>query len=389
MSTAHTPALAGQHVLVTGGSSGIGKACADRYRAEGATVFVADLHPTSSDEIQLDVSDPAAWAELAERLPALDVVHLNAGIATPGRAMMAEGALPLSDVTDDAYRTIFGANVDGVFFGVRAVLPKMVEHGGGQILVTASMAGLGPIPGDPVYGATKHAVVGLVRSLGPSLDPYGVCIERDLPRFRGDAARARGGARVHPGDGHAGHRTQPRGRGGDAGARHPGERLAVDRVGRHDRPASAAGLRPGLSRSERPMSPFPPEDLVPLPADDDAVRALARWQAVDGRLRARYDTRSFAVGLALVNGIGAAAEAADHHPDIDLRYGHVVVVTWSHDVDAITARDVRLAAEIDAIADELGIADRDDEHGDVRRRCVTACDTCDPPREPARRVTMS
>lgn len=103
------------------------------------------------------------------------------------------------------------------------------------------------------------------------------------------------------------------------------------------------------------MNPFPPEGLVPLHADDDAVRALARWQAVDGRLRARYDTRSFAVGLALVNGIGAAAEAADHHPDIDLRYGHVVVVTWSHDVDAITARDVRLAAEIDAIALELGI----------------------------------
>jgi NAD(P)-dependent dehydrogenase (short-subunit alcohol dehydrogenase family) len=183
MSTAQTPALAGQHVLVTGGSSGIGKACADRYRAEGATVFVADLHPSSSDEIQLDVSDAAAWAELAERLPALDVVHLNAGIATPGRAPMAEGALPLSDVTDDAYRTIFGANVDGVFFGVRALLPKMVEHGGGQILVTASMAGLGPIPGDPVYGATKHAVVGLVRSLGPSLDPYGVCISAICPGF--------------------------------------------------------------------------------------------------------------------------------------------------------------------------------------------------------------
>ena len=104
------------------------------------------------------------------------------------------------------------------------------------------------------------------------------------------------------------------------------------------------------------MSPFPPEDLLPLAADDVAVRALGGWQPVDGRLRARYDTRSFAVGLALVNGIGAAAEAADHHPDIDLRYGHVVVVTWSHDVDAITARDVRLAREVDEIARGLGIA---------------------------------
>jgi NAD(P)-dependent dehydrogenase (short-subunit alcohol dehydrogenase family) len=178
-----SPALAGQHVLVTGGSSGIGKACAERYRAEGATVFVADIRPTSSDEIQLDVADPAAWARVIEHLPPLDLVHLNAGIATPGRAPAGEGVLPLSDVTDDAYRTIMGANLDGVVFGVRAVLPSMVDHGGGQILVTASMAGLGPIPGDPVYGATKHAVVGLVRSLGVSLEPFGVCISAICPGF--------------------------------------------------------------------------------------------------------------------------------------------------------------------------------------------------------------
>ena len=176
-------ALAGQHVLVTGGSSGIGKACAERYRAEGATVFVADINPTSSDEIQLDVSDSAAWAALVDRLPPLDLVHLNAGIVTPGRAPMGDGALPLADVTDDAYRTILGVNLDGVFFGVRAVVAKMVDNGGGQILVTASMAGLGGIPSDAVYGATKHAVVGLVRSLGPALEPLGVCISAICPGF--------------------------------------------------------------------------------------------------------------------------------------------------------------------------------------------------------------
>ena len=53
-------ALDGQHVLVTGGASGIGKACAARYRAEGATVYVADLHPRSSDEIQLDPDQVAS-----------------------------------------------------------------------------------------------------------------------------------------------------------------------------------------------------------------------------------------------------------------------------------------------------------------------------------------
>ncbi|MFZ4809855.1 MAG: SDR family oxidoreductase [Ilumatobacteraceae bacterium] len=178
-----TRALDGKHVLVTGGSSGIGKACAARYRAEGATVYVADINPASSDEISLDVTDSAAWAAVIESLPPLDVIHLNAGITTPGRSPLSEGAIPLTDVTDDAYRAIIGVNLDGVFFGVRAALPKMVEHGGGQILVTASMAGLSGMPGDVAYTATKHAVVGLVKSLGASLDQHGVCVSAICPGF--------------------------------------------------------------------------------------------------------------------------------------------------------------------------------------------------------------
>jgi NAD(P)-dependent dehydrogenase (short-subunit alcohol dehydrogenase family) len=179
-------ALDGQNVLVTGGSSGIGKACAARYRAEGATVFVADLHPQSSDEIPLDVADPAAWAALIDRLPPLDMVHLNAGITTPGRDLADTPAAPLADVTVDAYRAILGVNLDGVFFGAQAVLPGMVERGTGNIVVTASMAGLGGMPGDVAYTATKHAVVGLVKSLGATLDQSGnsgVCVSAICPGF--------------------------------------------------------------------------------------------------------------------------------------------------------------------------------------------------------------
>ncbi|MCE9623196.1 MAG: SDR family oxidoreductase [Actinomycetia bacterium] len=172
-------------VLVTGGSSGIGKACVSRYRAEGATVFVADLHPRSSDELALDVGDPAAWAALIESLPPLDVVHLNAGIITPGRTIGAIPALPLTDVTDDAYRSTMSANVDGVFFGARAVLPSMTERGRGDIIVTASIAGLVGLGGDIAYTTTKHAVVGLVKSLGSSLAQQGVdvCVSALCPGF--------------------------------------------------------------------------------------------------------------------------------------------------------------------------------------------------------------
>jgi NAD(P)-dependent dehydrogenase (short-subunit alcohol dehydrogenase family) len=161
-------ALDGQHVLVTGGASGIGKACAARYRAEGATVYVADLHPRSSDEIQLDVA------------------HLNAGITTPGRTLDDRPDAPLADVTDEAYRAILGVNLDGVFFGARAVLPGMVERGTGHLLVTASMAGLGGMAGDVAYTATKHAVVGLVKSLGATLEQSGhggVCVSALCPGF--------------------------------------------------------------------------------------------------------------------------------------------------------------------------------------------------------------
>lgn len=175
--------LAGRTALVTGGSSGIGKACAERFRAEGATVFVADINPASSDEIALDVRDSAAWTALIASLPPLDLVMLNAGITTPGRIQGDQNVVPLSDVTDEAYRAITGVNLDGVFFGARAVLPGMVERGCGDIVVTASMAGLGGMPGDVAYTATKHAVVGLVRSLGASLDQYGVCISAICPGF--------------------------------------------------------------------------------------------------------------------------------------------------------------------------------------------------------------
>jgi NAD(P)-dependent dehydrogenase (short-subunit alcohol dehydrogenase family) len=179
-------ALDGQHVLVTGGASGIGKACAARYRAEGATVYVADLHPRSSDEIQLDVADSGAWAALIASLPPLDMVHLNAGITTPGRTLDDRPDAPLADVSDEAYRAILGVNLDGVFFGARAVLPGMVERGSGQVLVTASMAGLGGMAGDIAYTATKHAVVGLVKSLGATLEQGGhggVCVSALCPGF--------------------------------------------------------------------------------------------------------------------------------------------------------------------------------------------------------------
>lgn len=82
---------------------------------------------------------------------------------------------------------------------------------------------------------------------------------------------------------------------------------------------------------------------------------LADWRQVLGRLKARFRTGDFATGLALVNRIGAAAEVADHHPDIVLTYPEVVVTLVSHDVGGLTRRDVELAREISRAAADLGV----------------------------------
>jgi len=83
---------------------------------------------------------------------------------------------------------------------------------------------------------------------------------------------------------------------------------------------------------------------------------LADWVLVVRALEARYETNGFATGLELVARIGAAAEEADHHPDVTLTWPTVLVRLWSHDARGVTERDVALARRISAIAQELDVA---------------------------------
>jgi 4a-hydroxytetrahydrobiopterin dehydratase len=83
--------------------------------------------------------------------------------------------------------------------------------------------------------------------------------------------------------------------------------------------------------------------------------ALNDWRQILGRIKARFRTGDFATGLALVNKIGEAAEALDHHPDVLLTWGDVIVTLSSHDVHGITSRDLELARRISSLAAELGI----------------------------------
>ena len=182
--------LGGKVAVVTGGASGIGRATAGRLAEEGATVVVADIDAAGArkvaDEIggspaELDVGDPAAWRRLVDELTGpgspggggVDIAVLNAGIAT--------GEDRITHLTDEVYRRIMAINVDGVVFGARALVPLIARRGGGAVVATSSLAGVIAFPPDPIYTLTKHAVVGLVRSLAPQLERDGITINAICP----------------------------------------------------------------------------------------------------------------------------------------------------------------------------------------------------------------
>src|ERR1700694_4523268 len=171
--------LKGRVALVTGGASGIGRATAERFTAEGMRVCVVDLQDDGGREVAeslhgtfhvADVGDPAqvdaAFAHCVDELGGVDVAFLNAGIAI--------GHADIETLPDDEYRRIMRVNVDGVVYGARAAVREVSRGSGGSIVATSSLAGLIPFPPDPVYDLTKHAVVGFMRSLAPTLAPKGI-----------------------------------------------------------------------------------------------------------------------------------------------------------------------------------------------------------------------
>lgn len=96
----------------------------------------------------------------------------------------------------------------------------------------------------------------------------------------------------------------------------------------------------------------PKKKLTPA---EIAEANLTGWEQRDETIVATFSTGDFAAGLAFTNRIGAAAEDADHHPDILLTYPQVQVTLWSHDVGGLTSRDVRMARKISQLAAETGI----------------------------------
>jgi NAD(P)-dependent dehydrogenase (short-subunit alcohol dehydrogenase family) len=178
--------LSGKVAVVTGGGSGIGLATAMRLADAGVSVAVVDLDGPSAERaankldglaLQADVGRSEAWPGIVDavtsRFGGIDLAHLNAGVVT--------GEPDITRLTDETYRRAVGVNVDGVVFGVRALVPALAARGGGAMVATASLAGLIGFSPDPIYCLTKHAVVGLVRSLVPQLAEHHITINAVCP----------------------------------------------------------------------------------------------------------------------------------------------------------------------------------------------------------------
>ncbi len=174
--------------LITGGSNGIGEGVSRHLADRGARVVLADIDDARGKAVaeelgglfvHTDVADPAAStaavAAAVESFGGLHLAHLNAGVTS--WCGMGE------DFDPEAYRRSMAINLDGVVYGIAAARPAIKASGGGTIVATASMAGLVAAPFDPIYAANKHAVVGLMRSLGESYAGDGIRVHALCPSF--------------------------------------------------------------------------------------------------------------------------------------------------------------------------------------------------------------
>lgn len=175
----------GRTAIVTGGGSGIGAALTKALANEGALVVCADIDGEAAEKVaadvgaagaQLDVTDAAAVQALVDEVVArhgrLDLLFNNAGIVFAGEAQ---------DLSLDQWNRLIDVNLRGVVHGVHAAYPHMVAAGRGQIVNTASNAGLLPMGLLTAYSATKHAVVGLSVSLRSEAARHGVGISVVCP----------------------------------------------------------------------------------------------------------------------------------------------------------------------------------------------------------------
>ena len=183
-----TGILDGRVAVVTGAGKGIGRAIAERFGAEGATVVVSDIDEAAAGTVAAgipgathqvcDVRDEDQVGALVdttvERHGALHVMVPNAGVGW---------ASPLLEMDLAAWRAVTSVNLDGVFLSIRYAAPAIIAAGGGSIVTIASVTAVTGSPLIGHYAAAKAAVVNLSKTAATELRPHGVRVNAVMPGF--------------------------------------------------------------------------------------------------------------------------------------------------------------------------------------------------------------
>ena len=179
--------LSGKVALVTGAARGQGEAEARRFVAEGATVLLTDVADEAGTAVaaelgaaaayeHLDVTDPRQWERVVDAAVArwgrLDILVNNAGIGVVG---------PLDGLAPEDHQRVVDVNLNGVYYGMRAVAGPMRAHHAGAIVNVSSIDGLVGVLGMTSYSATKFAVTGMTRSAAIELGPAGIRVNSVHP----------------------------------------------------------------------------------------------------------------------------------------------------------------------------------------------------------------
>lgn len=181
--------LEGKAAVITGGAGEIGLSAAGLFIKEGASVLLVDLEEEALKKaVDSLESDAAAYAaadvskpeqvemyvkKAAELFGGIDILLNNAGI---------EGMVkPIPEYPIDEFDRVMAVNVRGVWLGLKYVIPEMVKRGGGSIIITSSVAGVGGSGDMSAYATSKHAVIGMMRSAAIEGGPFNIRVNTVNP----------------------------------------------------------------------------------------------------------------------------------------------------------------------------------------------------------------